>query len=140
MRIINYLDSCMPEENVSLCILSVFGIITFFELLYYYGILSKFSFLNKKRTVATEKFPVSIIIVAKDAANALLKSMPKLLAQQYPKFEIVIVNDHSADETEQLIMDYQHQYENIKVVNLDSAVSTIRGKKFAQSIGIRCAT
>lgn len=130
----------MLEQNVPLYFLLVFGLITAFELLYYYGIFARFSFLRKKAPVIREKVPVSIIIVAKDAANDLLKSLPKLLAQQYPEFEIVVVNDHSADETAQLLLDYQQRHSNIKVVNLDSAVSTIRGKKFALSIGIRCAS
>lgn len=130
----------MLEEKVSLCILVVFGVITFFELLYYYGIFARFSFSKKKESVTRKKVPVSVIMVAKDAANSLLKSLPKLLAQQYPNFEIVIVNDHSADETAQLLLDYQQRYPNIKAVNLYSSISTIRGKKFALSLGIRCAS
>ncbi len=84
--------------------------------------------------------PISIVMVVKDAASVLLKTLPRLLNQQYETFEVVIVDDNSQDETKLLVVEYQQQYKNIKLVNLDSAVTTIRGKKFAISMGIRCAS
>lgn len=130
----------MLKDNLPLIIVIVLGAITAIELIYYYAVFSRFSFYRKKKSIALQQVPVSIIIIVKDSANALVKSLPKLLNQHYQQFEVVIVNDNSEDETEQLVMDYKNQYDNIKFVNLDSAVTTIRGAKFALSIGIRCAS
>lgn len=130
----------MLLENLPLVIVIAFGAITAIELLYYYAVFARFSFYRKKKSIALQQLPVSIIVIVKDSANALVKSLPRLLNQQYQQFEVVIVNDNSEDETEQLVMDYKNQYDNLKFVNLNSAVTTIRGKKFALSIGIRCAS
>ncbi|MCQ2284331.1 MAG: glycosyltransferase [Bacteroidales bacterium] len=87
-----------------------------------------------------EQVPVSIIIVVQDVASILLKTLPKLLNQQYSKFELVVVDNNSQDETRMLLLEYSHQFSNLKIVDLDSAVTSIRGRKFAISMGIRCAS
>lgn len=130
----------MLEDKLSFTVLVVFGSITLLQLIYYYVLYARFSFSRKKKAVAMQQVPVSIIVVIKDAANSLLKFLPRIMSQQYSQFELVIVNDHSHDLSELLVKEYQSQYSNIKLVNLDSAVSTIRGNKFALSMGIRCAT
>ena len=130
----------MLEDKLSFIVLVVFGSITLLQLIYYYVIYARFSFSRKKKAVAMQQVPVSVILVIKDAANSLLKFLPRIMSQQYSQFEVVIVNDHSHDLSELLVKEYQSQYDNIKLVNLDSAVSTIRGNKFALSMGIRCAS
>ena len=130
----------MFEKYLPIIFVVLFGIITFLELIYYYVIFARFSFHKKKKAVSIQQVPVSVIMVVKDAAGVLLKTLPRLLNQQYAQFEVVIVNDNSQDETKLLVLEYQQQYKNIKLVDLDSAVTTIRGKKFAISMGVRCAS
>ena len=130
----------MLEDKLSFTILVIFGSITLLQLIYYYVLYARFAFSRKKKAVAMQQVPVSVIVVIKDAANSLLKFLPRIMSQQYSQFELVIVNDHSHDLSELLVKEYQSQYANIKLVNLDSAVSTIRGNKFALSMGIRCAS
>ena len=131
----------MFDDTISLVVFVLFSAITLIELLYYYVLYARFSF---RRTPAAPEIgldapPVSVIMVVKDAAAALLKTLPRLLNQHYPNFELVVVNDNSKDDTQLLLLEYQQQYSNIHVVNLDSAVTSIRGNKYAMSIGIRCA-
>lgn len=130
----------MLEDKLSFTVLVIFGLITLLQLVYYYVLYARFAFSRKKKAVAMQQVPVSVIVVIKDAANSLLKFMPRIMSQQYSQFELVIVNDHSHDLSELLVKEYQSQYANIKLVNLDSAVSTIRGNKFALSMGVRCAS
>ncbi len=130
----------MLEDTLSFTILVVFGSITLLQLLYYFVIYARFSFSKKKKAVAMQQVPVSVIVVVKDAANSLLKFLPRMMSQHYSQFELVIVNDQSHDLSELLVKEYQSQYSNIKLVDLESAVTTIRGSKFALSMGIRCAT
>ncbi len=130
----------MLKDSLSFTILVVFSSITLLQLLYYYVIYARFSFSRKKKPVAMQQVPVSVIVVVKDAANSLLKFLPRMMSQQYSQFELVVVNDQSHDLSELLVKEYQSQYSNIKLVDLESAVTTIRGSKFALSMGIRCAT
>lgn len=129
----------MIKETFPIVILVIFGIVTLVQLLYYYGLFSFFAFPKKRKRVTVQQFPVSVIMVVKDAASVLMKTLPRYLGQQYPEFEIVVVDDNSNDETSLLVKEYQTQYPNLKLVDLESARTTIRGRKFAISVGIRCA-
>lgn len=130
----------MSEVSLPSLVVILFGAITFIELAYYYLIYARFSFQRKKPQKSFYQPPVSVVMVAKDAAGVLLKTLPKFLNQQYGDFEVVVVDDNSQDDTKLLILEYQQQYTNLKLVELDTAVTTIRGEKFALSMGIRCAS
>jgi glycosyltransferase involved in cell wall biosynthesis len=127
--------SYLPE----ICI-AVFGIVVLFQILYYIFIFSKFSFHKQKLVDANVNHPVSIVITAKNDAHRLLNTLPELLTQDYPCYEVVVVNDNSDDETPQVIIDFQNRFNNLKMVNLESSVTTIKGKKFPLSLGIKEAT
>ena len=130
----------MFEVSLPSLIVIVFGAVVLIELLYYYVIYARFSFTKKKSQKYMYQPPVSIVMVAKDAAGVLLRTLPKFLNQQYDNFEVVVVDDNSQDDTRLLVVEYQQQYRNLKLVELDTAVTTIRGEKFAISMGVRCAT
>ena len=121
-------------------LIAVFGVIVFFQLLYYFALFSRFSFHKQKKIESAENLPVSIIMVAKNEAHHLIKTLPEFLNQDYPQFEVVVVNDNSDDETPQLIKDFQNRYTHLKLVDLESSVTNIKGKKFPLSIGIKEAT
>ncbi len=131
----------MFDDTLSLVFFVVFALITFLELLYYYILYARFAFKkpSKDPRESDEMPPVSVIMVVRDAAAVLLKTLPRLLNQHYPCFELVIVNDKSQDDTKLLLLEYQQQYDNIHIVNLDTAKTSVRGNKYAMSIGVRCA-
>ena len=47
---------------------------------------------------------VSIIFAARDEAEKLPAAIATMLAQDYPRFEVVAVNDRSADQTPAILM------------------------------------
>ncbi|HEY2645714.1 MAG TPA: glycosyltransferase, partial [Candidatus Acidoferrales bacterium] len=51
--------------------------------------------------------PVSIIFAARDEAEKLPAAIATLLAQDYPCFEVVAVNDRSTDQTPVILHDLQ---------------------------------
>ena len=131
----------MQLSKVALAILIVYGIVTLVQLVYYYVIYGRFAFHRKKSLLGFRDIPVSVVVVVRDDAVQLLQSLPYLLEQQYPSFEIVVVNDRSRDEHSlQAIQEYKERYPNIKIVDLSTAVPTSRGKKMAISVGVKCAT
>jgi cellulose synthase/poly-beta-1,6-N-acetylglucosamine synthase-like glycosyltransferase len=146
---IEIISKFLPE-----ILLTVFGIVVLLQILYYTAIFFRFSFhkqnifhpLNPPPARETsllntpENPPVSIVIVAKNDAHNLLKTLPEFLAQDYPQYEVLVVNDNSNDETPQVVKDFQYRFSNIKLVDLDSSVTNIKGKKFPLSLGIKAAT
>lgn len=84
--------------------------------------------------------PVSIIICAKNEEQNLDENLPYILQQDYPNYEVVIVNDCSVDNTEQIIDKYYFQYpDKIRKVNIPESENYKHGKKMAIFIGIKHA-
>jgi glycosyltransferase involved in cell wall biosynthesis len=57
-------------------------------------------------------------VAARDAARELLQALPTLLDQEYPQYEVVVVDDRSSDATARVLDDFKTKYINLKVVHL----------------------
>jgi cellulose synthase/poly-beta-1,6-N-acetylglucosamine synthase-like glycosyltransferase len=86
-----------------------------------------------------DKPGVSVIICARNEERNLMEHIPVIMEQDYPNFELVVVNDSSWDDTEAILKAMQVRYKNIHVVNLDEEKQNMQGKKFALTLGIKAA-
>src|SRR6266403_4934291 len=58
------------------------------------------------KTPGTNSEPVSVIICARNEDENLTEFLPKILTQEYPEFEVIVVNDCSWDSTETVIDEF----------------------------------
>lgn len=123
--------------NLPLIFLICFSVIAFFLLLYYGIIFVRFAFHKPKKIKDYRQDPISIVITSCDQAHHLSRTLPAILTQQYNDYEVIVVSDNSHDETAQVVEDYQKQYPHLVFVDLNSSVTTIKGKKFPLAIGIK---
>lgn len=84
--------------------------------------------------------PVSVVVCARDAYHHLVELIPALLSQDYPEFEVVVVNDCSDDETEEYLKDLERHESRVKPVQLRQHLNFFHGKKFPLSMGIKSAS
>ncbi len=121
----------------------ILGIIILFQILYYFIVYGRVAFFkdNKLTTDEKQKYipSVSVVMCVKDDAYNLEKKLPIILEQEYPNFEVVVVNDASKDETEYVLRVLQEIYPNLNVVNLYNNVNGFLGKKYPISLGIKSA-
>ncbi len=75
---------------------------------------------------------VSVVIAAKDEAGNLAKHLPAILSQEYPNYEVLIVDDHSIDNSSSILTAFAKEYPHLMLV----AVNENHGKKNALSLGI----
>lgn len=94
---------------------------------------------KQKETSNSQLPPVSIVISARNEVHNLDRFLPAVLEQDYPEYEVVLVNDHSDDESEYILKIYAERFPQLKIVNLNHSVSFSTGKKFPLSIGIKSA-
>ena len=81
--------------------------------------MSRLPRLRSVRPLPDEACPrVSILVAARDAASELLQALPTLLDQEYPHYEVVVVDDRSSDATARILDDFKAKYVNLKVVHL----------------------
>lgn len=82
---------------------------------------------------------VSIIICAKNESNNLQAFLPLIFEQEYPNYEVIVVNDGSYDNTTDILKDLQSKYQNLYVTNIPEDVNIISRKKLALTVGIKAA-
>lgn len=102
--------------------------------------LAFFSFASaKNRPKNNSGFPVSVIVCAKNEAENLNNFLPSILEQDYPQFEIILINDASADETLEVMEKYQAIDGRIKIVDVENNEAFWANKKYALTLGIKKA-
>jgi len=110
-------------------------IIQFYYFLRFYLLLSFFK--SKKNN--SHQPPVSVVICAKNEGPRLQEYLPLIFNQDYPRFEVVVVNDCSVDETEQVLEEFQRRHTNLHIVHLKEEEIREHDKKLALTLGIKGA-
>lgn len=134
--------------SFSLIELIVFGIllIAFIYQLYFYfryinGVLRlRKKVKNQKVTYATEQVPVSVIICAKDESENLKKFLPFVLNQDYPTFEVIVINDGSTDQTDDLLKELSKEYANLKSTFVPVGANNLSTKKLGLTLGVKASS
>lgn len=111
------------------------------QLVFYWGLFSRLAFHKKKVKPEFEQKwpPVSVVISARNAVLELEKNLPYILYQDYPDYEVVVVNDSSDDGTEELLIDLARLEPKLNVVHIRQNLNFFQGKKFPLSLGIKSA-
>ena len=121
-----------------LALLILFGIsflIQAFYYLYYYLTPARFS----PPEAQVKREPVSVIICARNEEENLRNFLPAVLEQDYPDFEVIVVNDCSEDDSDSILAGFLIKYKRLKVSNITGDPKFTHNKKFAQFIGIKAA-
>ena len=118
---------------------AIFLISAIIQLTYYLVIFSRLAFYKGSTERVIEHQPVSVVISAHDEDYNLKENLPSILNQDYPDFEVVVVNHASTDDTRQILEDFQRDYSNLKIVTIEQDLNFFKGKKFPLSIGIKSA-
>ena len=125
-------------SELSFFILIIFVLAWIIQMAYHWILFRRLAF-HKKQEKPCSYEPVSVIVCARDAYEYLLDLIPVLLTQDYPEYEIVLVNDCSQDQTEEHLKDLARNNPKINLVNLTQNLNFFQGKKFPLSMGIKSA-
>lgn len=135
------MEIVFSHNSLSFIILCIFSLAWLIQMCYFWGLFSRLAFFKKKKydNSCPKYEPVSVIVCAKDAYEYLVDLVPRILSQDYPEFELVIVNDCSTDETTDYLKTLVQQRPDINVVSLTQSLNFFHGKKFPLSMGIKSA-
>ena len=86
-----------------------------------------------------EQPPVSVIICARDEADNLRKFLPFVLEQEYPDFEVIVINDGSTDETDILLRDLCKVHPRLRTTFVPKGANNLSTKKLGLTLGIKAA-
>ncbi|MCP4120915.1 MAG: glycosyltransferase [Bacteroidetes bacterium] len=113
----------------------------FVQIAYYLAIYSRFLKLDDsaiKLNIASCK-PVSIVICAKNEARNLKKFLPIVLNQNYPLYEVIVVDDGSMDNTPKIMSEMEDIYEHLLSFRIEPEDEQHAGKKQALKHGVSLA-
>jgi cellulose synthase/poly-beta-1,6-N-acetylglucosamine synthase-like glycosyltransferase len=137
----------MPEitillQEIEWILLFIFAFFTLILLFYYWFFYARLAFAKTKKLINqthTQCPPVSVIICARNEFVNLSNNLLSVLQQDYPDFEVIVVNDFSEDDTYFLLKSFQGKYDHFRFINLQENVNFFSGKKLALALGIKSA-
>ena len=116
----------------------VFVVAIIIQLIYYLGIYLRF-ILYKPKNISRSAEPVSVIICARNEAENLEQYLPVILTQDYPDYEVILVDDCSTDDTDMVMKRYLAKYPRLRTSVIKEDKKFSHGKKLAVTIGIKAA-
>jgi glycosyltransferase involved in cell wall biosynthesis len=100
-----------------------------------------FAGVTRKNPPTTSGKPaVSLLVCAHDSEKNLKALIPRLLEQDYPLFELVIVDDRSNDGTYDYLLEVARKDNRVRVVKVAHLPDHVNAKKYAITLGIKAAT
>ena len=85
------------------------------------------------------KEPVSVILTAHNQADELHRNLPLFLEQEYDTFEVIVVDNASTDETEDVLKQMELAYPNLRHTSIPPGTRYISQKRLSITIGIKSA-
>jgi len=131
----------IPELNThTIIILSLFAAAALWQLGYLLRRIRPVAFFKEKDAGTDHTYPpVSVVISARNEAENLEKFLPEILKQDYPEFQVVVVNDCSEDETSLVLARLKNQYPHLYYTHIEADKKFSHGKKMPLSLGIKAA-
>ena len=109
------------------------------QMTYYLVFFSKLAFYSPELKNTNQLPSISVVIAARNEYQQLKNNLPQILNQNYPDFEVIVVNHASIDDTTSLLKELNIKYKNLKVIHIEKDLNFFHGKKFPLSIGIKSA-
>ena len=134
----------MIDITFIVCVAMAAGCAVLFmiQLAYIFGLYNRV-YRKQRREVAsdiqTPLPPLSVIVVTKDSGEALNRNLPRILEQDYPQFEVIVVNDKSAGEDEDILKRLSEKYPNLYHTFIPETARYVSRKKLGIAMGIRAS-
>jgi chlorobactene glucosyltransferase len=87
--------------------------------------------LKEEKSSLTEYPQVSVLIPARNEAENIGLCLERVLAQDYPGFEVIVLDDHSTDATFSIVKEIQKKHNNLKLIPGKALPPGWRGKNWA---------
>ncbi len=118
-------------------IFALFVLVFLIQLSYYYFLFIRIA--SYRRRLHTKKYPISVIICARNEAENLRNNLASVLEQKHKNYEVIVVNDCSTDDTDEVIGEYIMKYKHLRTTTITPDKKFTHGKKLALTVGIKAA-
>ena len=131
-------------NSLEIILLSLFSLVWLYQLYFWLRYMLAVWLYDKKvkkgKVVrSTNRPPVTVVVCARNEAYNLDAYLQALLSQDYPEYEVIIVNDESEDDTESIIKKYQRRYDNLRLTFVPRDARVRSSKKLALTLAAKAA-
>lgn len=138
------METILIFNQIELTVLALAFLLLIIQIIYYTGLYNKINShskaVDKGKIVYNEELPpLSIIICAHDESYNLRRNLPAILEQDYPQFEVIVVNDGSTDESDDILKLLSNQYPHLYHTFTPESSRYISRKKISTTLGIKAS-
>ncbi|MDR1699415.1 MAG: glycosyltransferase, partial [Prevotellaceae bacterium] len=114
------------------------------QLYYYLCSYAKILYYNRRKKkhkveFSKEKLPVSVVVYSRNESESLEKFLPRILTQNYPLYQVIVVNDGSTDESDTILQHFSEKYPYLHRTFLPADALYISTKKMCLTVGVKAA-
>lgn len=125
-------------------LLAATGTLFIIQALYYFCLYNRIHLRSravKRNNVhfSQELPPVSVIICAREESENLRRNLTAVLEQDYPQFEVIVINDGATDESEDYLTVLEDKYPHLYHSFVPDSSRYISRKKLAVTLGIKAS-
>lgn len=133
------IDFPIYDASPSYWIFIVFLVTSGFVFLYGIIFWLRFAFYRIPKSDARHTPPVSVIIAARNEEDNIYQNLELILNQDYPEFEVIVVNHQSVDNSKHILIALQRIYKHLRIVEIEKNRHLKVGKKLPITLGIKAS-
>jgi cellulose synthase/poly-beta-1,6-N-acetylglucosamine synthase-like glycosyltransferase len=133
------IDFPLYDANPIYWIFIVFLVSSGFIFLYIIIFWLRFALFRLPKSDRSHTPPVSVIIAARNEEDNIYKNLELILNQDYPEFEVIVVNHQSVDNSKNIFIALQRIYKHLRVVEIEKNRHLKVGKKLPITLGIKAS-
>lgn len=131
-----FATTSLTAHPILLVLSIVFFAVFMVQMAYLLGIFTQLAFYKtSEMPLGPPPPPVSLIVCAHNEFENLSELLPLLHAQDYPVFELIVVNDRSTDQTRKLTEQAEHR--QVRFIHVEQTYDHVTPKKYALTTAIR---
>lgn len=120
------------------------GILFITQVLYYFCLYNRIHMRSRATKRGDTHFtqelpPISVIICAREESENLRRNLSAVLEQDYPQFEVIVINDGDTDESEDYLTLLEEKYPHLYHSFVPGSSRYISRKKLAITLGIKAS-
>ena len=114
------------------------------QLLYYFGLYDRICRYNQAAQRGEIHYsqslpPLSVVLTVSKESDLLRRHLPAILTQDYPQYEVIVIDDGKTSESEELLCALEEQYPHLYHSFVPSSSRYVSHKKLAITLGIRAS-
>jgi glycosyltransferase involved in cell wall biosynthesis len=109
------------------------------QLFYYLFIFTRLAFYGRNRNNGGGLPGVTVLVCAWNEKENLTELLPLLDAQEYPDFEVILLDDRSDDGSEEFIRENIQSWKHIRYIRINDQFDHVTPKKYALTVGMKQA-